>query len=349
MLELFHRGEFVGAAAGDLDQLAVAHAPHQRIAAAAGQTLAGVVEGQPRIAQRRRASGQPRVSGERMQGQHRLGRQLRAAQLAKDLRQRHARSEAAVGQPAAQALAVLVFQRRQLQPQRFFGGRVEHAQRGALGVEVPQAIDAQQPLIAGQLRQQALAAVGLHHPVPVERMRLAARQAQPGQAAQKARRGIQHFGQQGVADVATEPGVAAALAQALRQAEHGGGEALLVRLQRQLAKMLAVQRHRARVAAVLQLRQQHRRHVDMRVDGALFGHHFQKKAEHAVVFGGDRFGCGQQAPPRQRQRVLLAHGERRGLLFFVRLLHAHAVRGDDQNTELSSAGRLATVVAPRSL
>jgi hypothetical protein len=146
--------------------------------------------------------------------------------------------------------AVLVLERRQFQPVGFFRGGIEQAQRGALGIQIPQPVDAQQALAVRQRGSRSLAAVGLHQPMPVERMRFAARQTQPGQTAEEARRGIEYFGQQRIADVAAEPRVAATLAHALRQAEHGGGQSLLVRLQRRLRQMPAVQRHRPRVAAV---------------------------------------------------------------------------------------------------
>ncbi len=337
MLQLLHRRELLGAAAGDLDQLAVAHAPHQRLAAATGQSLAGIVEGEPRIAQRRRAGGQPRVAGQRVQGQHRFGRQLRPPHFAEHLRQRHPRGQPATRQAAAQAPAVLVLERGQFQPARFLGGGVEQADGGAFGIEIPQAVDAQQPLAVRQHRLQTLAAVGLHLPVPVERVRLATRQPQSGQAAEKARRGVENFGQQGVADMTAEPRVAAALAHAQRQPEQGRGQPLLVRLQRGLHQMPAVQRHRARVMAVLGLRQQHRRHVQPGEGGALLRQHLQKEAEHAVVVGHHHGGRRQQPAPRQRQALVAAGQRVAGVLLLVRLLHAHAIRGDNQNTELSSA------------
>jgi hypothetical protein len=230
--ELLHRGQFFGAAASDLDQLAVAHAPYQWLATATGQTFTGVVERQSRIAQRRRAGGQPRVPGQRVQDQHRLRRQLRAAHIAEYLRQRHPGRQPAARQAAAQAATVLVFQRRQFQPVGFLSRGIEQAHGGALGVEIPQAVDAQQTLTVRQQRQQSLTAVRLHLPVPVELMRLAARQPQSGQSTEKARRGVENLGQQRVTDMATKTRIAAPFAHVLRQPEHGGGEALFVRLQR---------------------------------------------------------------------------------------------------------------------
>ena len=59
--ELMHDGGWhhsdLSAAAGDLDQMAVAHSPYQRLATTAGQALAGVVESETRIGQRRRLRG----------------------------------------------------------------------------------------------------------------------------------------------------------------------------------------------------------------------------------------------------------------------------------------------------
>jgi len=65
--ELFHRREFLGAATRDFHQSTLPHAAHQRIAAAAGQAFACVVEGQPRIGQRRCADGETCMPGQRMQ------------------------------------------------------------------------------------------------------------------------------------------------------------------------------------------------------------------------------------------------------------------------------------------
>ncbi len=175
MLELFHRGELFGATADDFDQLAIAHAPHQRLAAAARQTFTSVVKSQPRIAQRRRTGGEARMPGQRVHGQHRFRCQLRATQLAKDLRQRHPGGQPTVRQAVAQAPAMFMLERRQLQPARFFSRSLERPQRGALDVEIPQLIEAQQSLTVRQCRQQALAAVGIHLPTPVQLMRLAAR------------------------------------------------------------------------------------------------------------------------------------------------------------------------------
>jgi len=203
------------------------------------------------------------------------------------------------------------------------------AQLGALGVQVPQAVDAQQALAGGQRGQQSLAAVGFQLPVPVELVRFAARQPQPAEPAEEARCGVEDFRQQGVADVAAQPRVAATLAQRLRQAEHGGGQALLVRLELGVHQVLAVQRRRAHKAAVLGHGQHGRRHVEPAGTAAVFVHHVEKEAQHAALRWRGRQRWLQHAAPYRRQRGL-GHGARDGgiaWLSVVRLLHGHASAG----------------------
>ncbi len=136
--------------------------------------------------------------------------------------------------------------------------------------------------------------------------------------------------------MAAETRIAATLAHALRQPEHGGGQPLLMRLQRRLHQMPAVQRHRPGVATVFGHRQQDRRDIQPGEGGTLLRHHLQKETEYAMIFGHGRFRRrGQQPPPCERQGFVIAGWRRVGVLFLVRLLHAHAIRGDNQNDELS--------------
>ena len=327
--ELLHRGQFFGATPGDLDQLTVAHASHQRLAAAAGQALAGIVEGQPGVGQRRRARSQAGVAGQCVQGEHGFRRQFLALQFTQHLRRGYAMGEPAVRQRGAQPRRLVVFQRRQVEPVAFFGRGLEVAQLGALGVEIPQRVQAQRALAVSQRRQQALAAILFQLPVPVELMRTPARQAQATQAAKEARRGIQHLGQQCIADMASQVGVAAPLAQGLRQAQHGGRQALLVGRQGGARQQLAVQRHRPHEAAVLGHAERHRRHVQPPVRRAFVRQHLEEETEHARLArsGGDG-RRSQQLAPRHGQPVAAGAG-RGGLaeVFLVRWLHADAIRG----------------------
>jgi hypothetical protein len=127
--------------------------------------------------------------------------------------------------------------------------------------------------------------------MPIELMRFAAGQAQAGQTAKEARRGIEHFRQQGVANMPRETGVAARFAQGLRQTQDGSGESLLGGLQCCVRERFAFQRRGPCEATMLSRNQQHGGSIQASVRHAFLRHDLEKETEHSMLLC-----CGDRRP-----------------------------------------------------
>ena len=142
-------------------------------------------------------------------------------------------------------------------------------------------------------------------------MRLAARQAQAGQATEETRRGIEDFRQQRVADMAAQARIAAALAHvcgrpstvAARRCSCGcSGACARCRLSSGTGRA---------IAAVLGHRQQHRRHIEPAERRALFVASLRGKTRaRRCSSAPPAWARLEQAPPCRRQGFVVARWRR---------------------------------------